>query len=219
MDRDKALKFLEGYQKIIKPNVDHDLAFNLAICYTQLDDFIKAQQQYERSCIAMFQNPILWKLSGQTDWLVNVCLLSSRTDLFINVWQELEQYRSDYRGDSAMANSSYGLMELLKPKGWDIDKSIKILLKRPKYKDMYAFGKVLKAIIENETLALHIALEELLRVHAGQAKYGILRESAEGLLCMSAMALMYTARKRGIHIEIENEYLSNGYVEYILIDR
>jgi tetratricopeptide (TPR) repeat protein len=215
MDRNNIPKLIEDWQRIILKFNHQDIAFNLAICYTKLEDFIKAKQLFEKSCVTMLQNSY-WKLTGQTDWLVDVCVLSNRPDLFSRIWQELEQYQSDYRGNSPMANSSYALMELLEPIGWDIQKSIQELFKRPRFKDMIAFGKVVRAIVENDNAGLSAALEEFLKIHAGKAKHGILRESPEGLLSMSAMSLMYAARKKGIHIEIENEYISNGYLEYLL---
>jgi hypothetical protein len=48
------------------------------------------------------------------------------------------------------------------------------------------------------------------------AKHGDLRWTAEGLLCMPAMSLAYVARKRDLKVEIENDYLSIGYLEYLL---
>ncbi len=210
----KANKYLNDYQRILKPN-DHQEAFLIAICHVQLGEYVKAQQLFEKSCSAMFIPPMIWKITGQTNWLVNICVLSGRTDLYTSVWKELNLYQSDPRGNSSSALSSYSLMELLQPSGWDINQSIRGLLKKPKFKDMYAIGKALQAIVDRDSLALHNALRELLKVHEGMVKYGALRETAEGLLCMPAMSLAYVSCQRSLPINIESEYISNGYLDFL----
>jgi hypothetical protein len=106
-------------------------------------------------------------------------------------------------------------MELLSPSGWDIQKSIKVLVRKPKWKFPYAIGQVLQSIIDYDSPGLEIAMMSLLKVHEGMAKHGGLRETAEGLICLPAMSLTYVARKRDMKIEIENEYLPLSYLDYV----
>jgi hypothetical protein len=102
------------------------------------------------------------------------------------------------------------------PTGWDISVSIKALLKKPKWKLTYAAGQVLQSIVDENSLALNTTLLSLLKAHEGSAKHGELRETAEGLICMQAMALAYAALKRNLKIEIENEYFSKSYLDFLL---
>jgi hypothetical protein len=165
----------------------------------------------------MFVPPKIWKDTAQPNWLTDICILSGRTDLFPQVLKELELYKQiPSKGDSPGAMYPYGLMELLMPSGWDIYKSIQVLLKRPKYKDLYAIGETLKAIINNDQLSFIEGLQHLLKSHEGIAKYGGLRESAEGFLCMPAMSLAYVAVKRDMKIEIDSNYFSLGYLKFLL---
>ncbi len=214
INRTKVLEFLTDYRNILKPN-DYDDKFLIAICYVQLDDYPKAQELFEQSCKAMFTTQ-LWRSTSQPNWLVDICVLSGRKDLYPKVQQALESYKSDYRGGSLVALYSYALMELLLPAGNEIDPWIQGLLKKPKVKDTFAIGQVLQAIVEENQIGLDSALESLLKAHAGMAKYGGLRETAEGLLCMPAMSLAYVALQRGLTVNIENDYFSRGYVDYLI---
>ena len=47
------------------------------------------------------------------------------------------------------------------------------------------------------------------------AKFGGLRETPEGYLCLPAMALAKVAIDRGMAVGVENEYLSKGYLEFL----
>ncbi len=213
MDKSKVTSFLNDYPSIL----GDEGAFRLGNCYVQLGDFIEAQRQYERSIVNMFRARPLWKIAGQVDLLVDTCVLSGREDLLPKVLHELEQYKKVlYGGDSAIAMYAYGLMELLLPSGWDVSVSIRELLKRPKWKLTYEIGHVLQSIVEGNSSALNSALLSLLKAHEGSAKHGELRETAEGLICMQAMALAYAALKRNLNVEIENEYFSRGYLDFLL---
>lgn len=213
MDKSKVTYFLNNYP----PVFGDEEAFLLGNCYIQLGDFSEAQRHYERSIINMFGIRPAWKGAGQVDWLVDTCVLSGREDLRTKVLYELELHKKiPSQGDSAIAMYTYGLMELLLPSGWDISISIKELLRRPKWKLTYAAGQVLQSIIDGNSLALNSTLSGLLKAHEGRAKHGELRETAEGLICMQAMALAYAALKRNMNVEIENEYFSRGYLDFLL---
>jgi hypothetical protein len=48
------------------------------------------------------------------------------------------------------------------------------------------------------------------------AKFGGLRETPEGFLCLPAMSLSKMALERDLLISVESEYLSKGYLDYLL---
>jgi hypothetical protein len=221
MDRTKVFEMIDTYRQMFSPNNDpHSLheqaSFFNGICYIYLEDYHEAQLQFERAIIAMFGSRKFWKETGQVDWLVEACVLSGRSDLYPAVRKELDLYKQiPSAGDSPVAYYAYGLMELLSSSGWDISKSIEGLLRKPKWKDTYAIGQVLQSIIDENSPSLEIAMMSLLKVHAGMAKHGGLRENAEGLICLPAMSLAYVARKRDMKIEIENQYLPLSYLDYV----
>ena len=216
MLKQKASKFLESYQRrgLVKP--DHDQsAFFLALCHVQLGNYTEAQRLFEQSIQAMFIPPLLWHRSSQPNWLVDVCVLSGRTNHYRDAARKLDEYRSDRRGDSLVALYAYSMMEFLLPAGKDFSSWIEGLLKKPKIKDMYAMGLSIQAIVDGNDSKLQYALLALLEAHRGQAIHGGLRETAEGLLCMPAMSLSYAALERKMKVQIENDYLSLGYLKYL----
>jgi hypothetical protein len=215
VDRAKVLKYIDGYQRRLKPD-DDQRKFYLAVCQVQLRDYAEAQQLFEKSCNAMFGARPLWKDSGQPHWLVDICVLSGRTDLYPKVLRELDAYKTIPLGRSLVALYAYALMELLLPSEGNITQWIQDLLVKPKVKDTFAMGQALQAIVDRDQSALNDALTSLLKAHEGMAKHGGLRESAEGLLCMPAMSLAYAALKRNLKVEMENDYLVIGYLGYLL---
>jgi hypothetical protein len=216
MDQEKVKKLLYFYthEKVM---ADDQHAFYQGICHIQLGNYIEGKKQFYRTAESMFSLPMIWKISGQPFWIIDFCVLSGRIDLFPFVHQELEDYKKHpYMGDSNGALFAYGILELLYPTGWEMTKSIQALKKRPKWKLIYAWGSALEAIFNKNSLELNIALQDLLKSHEGMAKHGSLRYSAEGLLCLSAMSLVYTAIQHQIPVEIENDYFSMDYLKFIM---
>jgi len=215
---DKINKFLEYGHKMIndKDPFFAQEAFKLGNCYVQICEYIEAIKYFEMSIVASFVKPMLWKLSAQPNLLVDIWILSGKRVPQKSVQRELNEYRETQYGRSLVAYFSYGLMELLYPTGADFSIWINELLKSPKNKDIFAIGNVFEAILSKNQSLLNSALINLLKAHEGMAKYGGLRETAEGLLCMPAMSLSYAACKRNMTIDIENDYLSLGYLEFLL---
>jgi hypothetical protein len=60
---------------------------------------------------------------------------------------------------------------------------------------------------------------DLLLAHRGMAKFGGLRETPEGYLCLPAMALSKVALDCGMVVNVESEFFSQGYLEYLQQDR
>jgi hypothetical protein len=56
----------------------------------------------------------------------------------------------------------------------------------------------------------------LIEAHYGMAKFGGLRETAEGFLCLPAMSLAKVALARKMAVDAHSEYLSSGYLDYLL---
>jgi len=164
----------------------------------------------------MFSIRTFWRVSAQPHWLVDVCLMSGRNNCFGDVWRELDLFKAGPTGDNYLALYSYAVMELLLPSGWEIDKSIQGLLSKPKIKDGCAMGHALESIVKNDQTNFTTSMLSLLKAHEGMAKHGGLRETAEGFLCMPAMSLAYVASKRNLKVEFENDYLSIGYLEFLL---
>jgi hypothetical protein len=216
MFRDKVTKKLKGYQKILKRS-DRSLAFLMGICHIQLGDYKKGRRLFERSCHATFKHPFYWKISDQPNWLVDICVLSGKTNRYPDVLRELELFKKTDRGMlSLWALYAYGVMEFLLPTGWNVATSIQELLNVPKSKVSYANGEALLAINEKDQTGLESALISLLKAHEGKAKYGALRETSEGLLCMSAMTLAIAGIKHGLSVDMDSNYFSNGYIKFLL---
>jgi tetratricopeptide (TPR) repeat protein len=218
MNIEKIQRYIVRLQEMLannKPSSEQE-AFKLGNCYVQLGKYSEAQQLYERSCVANFITPMFWKLSGQPNWLADIWVLSGRMDLYKDVCLELEVFDEGPQKGSLVDLYAHGLMELLFPTGVDMSNWIEKILKYPKYKDMFAIGQVLQAILMKDQLSYNAALANLLKAHEGMAKHGSLRETPEGLLCMAAMSLAYAAYRHHLRTEIEHDYFSNGYLEFLI---
>ena len=206
----------ENMQKVYEQDY-----FRLAICEIILGNYPKAREHLSRSMTVMLGSNPFWRKSGQPNWLVDIAILSGRSELYPSVVEELTVYRvtpskSGPIGSSPMAHYCYSVMEILLPSSKNISEWIKDLKKRPKYKDLYYAGFVLQAILDGDQAAFTQSLQLLLKAHEGMAKYGDLRLTPEGWLCLPAMTLSYLACQKSLKVEIENEYLSLGYLANLL---
>lgn len=219
MDLKKVNDYLKKYQGASR--VFEQDYFRIAICEVVLGNYSKARSLFCESIDAMFGTNPFWLASSQPNWLVDIAILSGRADLFPSVLEELNLYRLRSTkikpvGSSPMAHYCYSVMEILYPSDGNISAWIKDLLKRPKYKDLYAAGFALQAILDRNQNVFSDSMGLLLKAHEGMAKHGDLRWIPEGWLCLPAMTLSYLAKKNDLKVEIENEYLSLGYLEYLL---
>lgn len=218
MDLKKVNDYLEKYQDATKL-FENDY-FELAICEIVLGNYSKAQTLFVKSVTAMFGTNPLWLASSQPNWLVDIFILSGRFDLYPSVLEGFNRLRLKSTkiqpvASSPMAHYCYSVMEILFPSGGNITAWIKDLLKRPKYKDLYAAGLALQAILDKDQDAFTNSIMLLLKAHEGMAKHGDLRWTPEGWLCLPAMTLSYLAIKNALKVEIENEYLPLGYLEFL----
>lgn len=214
LNRGRLLESLEHYTQSEVLDGDQ-YAFFRAICLVQMGEYAAAHALFVTSAGGMLRDRI-WFKSGQPNWLVEVCALSGCLNLYDAVAAELAHYRTDDAGNSVVALYAYGLMGVLIGTSDAVGAAVTALARRPKLKDWYAKGQALKAIEIRDEIALRTALLDLLKAHEGIAKHGSLRWSAEGFLSMPAMALAYAARKQGLRVEIENDYFSQGYLDYLI---
>jgi hypothetical protein len=217
MDKEKIRKFKEQYEQ--EPKIFEQDYFHIAICDVVLENFPNAKQLFELATLRMFDERSYWYASGSPDWLVEITILSGRNDLYASVNKELSIYRSNY-GES-VANAPLTLyccciMEILIPQSGNISEWISELLKRPKYKDLYAAGLTIQAIQDHDQSAFDSSLRSLLKVHEGKAKFGELRLTPSGWLCLPAMVLSYLAFRENLSVNVESDYFSLGYLEYIM---
>ncbi len=217
MNRDKIDKYFLDHENDLK-RFEQDF-FDLAICKVDSGDFEKAKMYFTDSLPYIFGKKPYWRASGQVNWLVDVVILSGNKDFYSQVWEELNKFKihgSEYShagGDSPMANYCYGVMEMFLPGSGDLTTAIHTLLKYPRYKDFYACGIALKSILNQDQNGFSQSLSLLLKTHEGMAKHGGLRLSPEGWLCLPAMSLSILAHEKNLKVDIENEYLSLGYLE------
>jgi hypothetical protein len=215
MDTNKINNFLTLCIKNVASRGNQE-AFKIGICYCQLGDFHKARENFEKSCMSMFVSPMLWHLTSQPNWLIDICILSGKTNLLNDVYHELKLYRSDKRGDSLVALYSYEIVDLIQPNLEKIyENPIDELLKRESIKDMYFIGLSLQALREKDSSNFKDMVDTLLEIHHRKVLYGGLRDAAEGLVCMSAMSLVYAAKLAGMKINFENQYLPVKYLDYL----
>lgn len=213
--QDKIDHLIDGYQGFLRS--EDQLSFLLAICFLKKDNYFEAHRLFNVSLKKMFISPMIWRDTGQLNWLMDICILSGGEQYFPDLLREFKLYKeAPIPGITVTADYGYALMELLMPTGWDISISIADLLKRPKWKLWYAIGQVIQSIINGNSDDFNNYMLDMLKVHERSAKMGSLRETAEGLICMQGMSLAYVARKREMIIEIENDYLPLKYLDYLM---
>lgn len=197
-----------------KPSSVYDnkeLSFFWGNCYLRKKEFVLACKYYKESIYACLNNPhSLWYGSGQLNWLVDILILSGKLDLAEEVEAKISMFFEEPQHDtwpvSFYAFSIIRLVQVKSPGFW-VDK----LLEDPKNRDAINLGKVLEGLVNNDEMGFNTALDELLRVHDRRVKYGALRETPEGFICMDGMAMVFLAQKRGIPVSFESEYIVPNY--------
>ena len=222
LSKEKVERFLSDYQKKDYKKLGKDLLFHPAICHLQLGNYKEAKRLFKVSFQAMLKPPHMWKLGGAPELLVNVFMISGSRQYARDVRLHLEEYKRNPPGNPSAAFAyialyAYSVMEMLLPSGDPIQKYIEGLLTKPKIKDGYAMGKILKAITERDQTVFNESMTDLLKAHEGIAKYGGLRESAEGFLCMPAMTFAHIALQNTMKVELKNDYLSIKYLNFLYL--
>ena len=189
--------------------------FMIAICLTQLGRYADAKHLYDLALQSLLADRF-WYDTSEPNWLIDIYVSADRPDLYPQVIEEIEAYKLDLRGASLVALYAYAMVCLLSEQDEKAGEYVPDLLERPKVKDTHAMGKTIQAIIDQNQASFDTALDELLLAHRGQAKFGGLRETPEGYLCLPAMSQSKLAWERGLKVNAESEYLSKGYLEYLM---
>jgi tetratricopeptide (TPR) repeat protein len=206
---EQSLRFFEARSRTSPRHV------KVAICLTQLGRYKEARRHYNRALESSFRDRF-WHDSSQPNWLVDIYALGNRSDLSAQVYEAVEAYKLDPRAKALWAQYAYAAVRLLTGQEVDVQEYVSELLSKPKFKKTFAIGKTLQAIVDQDQSSFDLALDELLRAHRGQAKFGGLRETPEGYLCLSAMSLSKVALQRGLPINAQSEYLSLRYLDFLL---
>jgi tetratricopeptide (TPR) repeat protein len=187
----------------------------VAICLTQLEEYPSAREFYGLA-IQSFLGDRFWFKISQPDLLIATYILANRTDCYPQVVEEIEAYKLDPRGDSLYAFYAYAASYLLSGEDEKANDCVARLFEKPTVTYTFAAGRTIKSIIEHSQPHFDEALGDLLDAHRGKAKFGGLRETPEGFLSLPAMSLSKIALERGLEINVESEYLSQGYLDYLL---
>jgi hypothetical protein len=218
MEKNKIKQYLNEHQndqKVFEYN-----HFNLAICHVLLENYVEANVLFREAIVRMLSPNPIWKASAQPEWLIDIALMSGRSDLYPAIKEELNVMRINSSiihpvGTSLPAQYCYSVMEILYPETGNILEWIENLLKRPKVKEFYAIGQCLQSIVKIDQIGFDQSLCAILKSHEGKAKHGELRWTPEGWLCLSAMSLSFIAIQKRLRVEIENDYLSIGYLTFL----
>jgi len=186
----------------------------VAICLTKLKRYPEAKRFYRLSIHGSLRDRF-WHLAGSLNQLVDTYMLAGEPSVCSQVVQEVEDYKLDRRGNSPVASYAYAIIYLAVGRDRDAEVCVPRLLAKPKWKDCFAMGKVIEATIQRNQSAFGDALDTLLQAHGGMAKFGGLRDTPEGFLCLPAMSLAKIALQRGLSVGTESEYLSKGYLDYL----
>jgi hypothetical protein len=197
---------------------DPDSSFEqlmVAICLTQLKRYRDAMRFYGLAILNSLRDRF-WHRTSQPNWLVDAYVLANQPDLYPQVQKEVEAYKRDPRGRSLVGLYAYVVVCLLSGRDEEVKSYLPGLLEDRRIKWIFALGKAVEAILEGEQPVFDAATRDLLEAHRRMAKFGGLRETPEGFLCLPAMSLSKIALDRSMEVNAESEYLSKGYLDYLL---
>jgi len=211
--RQRYLDDFAFYQN--EPRPWGDTKLKAAICLSMLQDYPAAREAL-RFTLDDFLNSVrkAWYTTNQPHWLTDTYVLADTPALYEQTWRELHTFQLAPR-PGLWGLYAYGSLCLVGGKDAEALTYVAGLLAKPKYKDMFSAGQAITAITAHDQMCLDAALADLLDAHRGMAKFGGLRETPEGYLCLPAMALAKVALDRGMAVNVENEYLSKGYLAYL----
>lgn len=212
---DRTETYSEALEFFEQPPYNSWKQLMVAICLTQLQRYPHAMRFYRLATQNSLQDRF-WYRTNQPNWLVDAYKLASRPELLPQVQSQVEAFVTDHGGESLVELYACGMIHLLSGRDEEARGYVSGLLKKSKIKDTFAMGQTIAAIIERDQLAFDMALGNLLKAHHGMARFGGLRETPEGFLCLPGMSLSVIALERGLEVGAESEYLSKGYLDYLL---
>ncbi len=212
MIREKTLKLLADYKKLLNSDREYSF-FTFGNCYIQLTNYQEAKRNFEISILSFLKKPQMWRIN--VEWLVTTCILAGRWDLFPRIHDELENFKNTEPGNSAISNLTYSMLEFVYPTGFNFDNAIEAMLKWKKDKYVFSALQVITSIMNRDQIQYESSMVDFLKVHEGKAKFGELRYTPEGLICMPGMGFAFGAMKRGLQTNIINDYLSIDYLDFL----
>lgn len=189
----------------------------IAICLTVLQDYPAAREAF-RLTLDDFLNAVrkAWLGTNQPNWLADTCVLADQPGLYEQSYHLIDEaYAAHPLGTAAVILYARALLRLAIGEDTEALGYAHGLFATPKLKDLYAAGQAVQAIMERNQTTLDNALTVVVLAHRGMAKFGGLRETPEGYLCLPAMALAKLALDRGMTVNVESEYFVKGYLEYL----
>jgi hypothetical protein len=191
-----------------------EMNFLIGNCYVRKRKYLIARQYYEESIAACLENKNhLWHGSGQVNLLVDILILSRKLDLVKKVEVELKKFYREPQHDTwPVSFYAFSIIELLQNRTPDI--WIEKLVDNPKNNEAINLGVMLNGIVNNNEIGFNASLNELLQAHDRRVKYGALRETPEGFISMDGMAMVFLAKKRGLSILLESQYIAPDYFSH-----
>jgi len=210
---------MDRYEQVLRyymERMDSSLEqLGVAICLTKLERYPEARGFYGLAIHSALGDG-LWLTMSQPDQLVCTFVLAGQPSLRSRILRQVEGYKLDPRGDSLVAYGAYAVLGLATGNDSDAQAYVQRLLAKPGARLPLAMGKVIEATIQRSQSGFDTALDTLLLAHRGMAKFGALRETPEGFLCLPAMSLAKIALQRGLSVDVISEYLSKGYLRHLL---
>jgi len=189
----------------------------IAICLTMLQDYPAAREAF-RLTLDDFLNSVqkAWLITNQPNWLADTCVLADQPDTYEQAYHMIDEAYATHPSRTAPVNVyARALLRLAIGEDTEALRHVRGIPAKPELKDLYAAGQAVQAIVDRNQADFDHALVTLLQAHRGMAKFGGLRETPEGYLCLPAMALSKVALDRSMAVNVESEYLSKGYLEYL----
>jgi hypothetical protein len=155
-------------------------------------------------------------MTGEIDLFIEIYQLVNQKQKSTEVEKLLLQYKNiKDKGTSLVANYSYALFRMINGRESD---EIYVEInnaKRKKLQDKMHFAKVavIEAILQNDQKIIENKLVELLSCHHAVAKRGLIKASPDRQICVSAMSFLALLRQKGIRINIDDQYISNVYLD------
>jgi tetratricopeptide (TPR) repeat protein len=191
----------------------------VGICFTKLGNFELAEAWYERSLEASLRTRHLWYQYGTVPDLLDPYMLTRRSDLKDRVIREVKEWQTEFGSRAgqriAVAQYAYAVASLLSGADAEALQYVPLLTSSTRIRWGYAVGWLINAVARRDQAQFEESLEAFLKVHARMARFGVLRETPEGFLCLPAMSLTRLAMDRGMSVDSESEYLSLDYLAYL----
>ncbi len=208
--RQRCIRALEVFRK--NPPYPPEQMY-VAICHTQLGEYFEALESFRSALMGFLKIPRSWM--GQINWVIDCFILSCQPNLYPRVFDVIEAFATERRR-ALMGYYGSAVIRLIAGEDQDAMLYVPKLLEKTKIKVIFALGKIIDSIIKSDQLSFNDSMKDLLQLHHGMAKHGNLRECPEGFMSLSAMSLLKIGLERGLNINIENEYLSKGYLEFLM---